>query len=156
MISCAYEINYQTTRDIYINGRYHRVCFPTVYSIINCTSPSCDTSQVGSFTPLNFWNMPYANNKDADQTVHLRYLISVLIVPFLDSILKDFKKRLTHNTAFSWKCYEKLSVDYLCRGHTWLESDLSLIPKCHGNSGDVTLVQPISKDFTNQWFMVSV
>ena len=34
----------------------------------------------------------------------------------------------THNTAFSWICYEKstLSVDSLCRGHTWLESDFSL------------------------------
>ena len=37
-----------------------------------------------------------------------------------------------------------LSVYYLCRGHTWLESDFSFIPKCHGNSGDVTLVWSIS------------
>ena len=53
-----------------------------------------------------------------------------------------------------WKI-DLLSVDYLCGGHTWLESDFSFIPKYCGNSGDVTLVQPISKDFTNQWFMVS-
>ena len=31
--------------------------------------------------------MPYANNKDADQPVHLRSLISVFVVRCLDSII---------------------------------------------------------------------
>ena len=31
--------------------------------------------------------MPYANNKDADQPVHPRSLISVFVIPCLDSII---------------------------------------------------------------------
>ena len=31
--------------------------------------------------------MPYANNKDADQPVHPRSLISAFVVRFLDSII---------------------------------------------------------------------
>ena len=37
-----------------------------------------------------------------------------------------------------------------------IESGLNLIPKCRGSSNDVKLVKPVSNDFSDQWFMISI
>ena len=70
-------------------------------------------------------------------------------------ILTDFKNTAPIIPHFLGNVMKNLSVDYLCRGHTWLESDFNLILKCRGKFSDVTLVLPISKDFTNHWFRFS-
>ena len=37
-----------------------------------------------------------------------------------------------------------------------LESDFNFISNCHGYFDDITLVQLVSNDFTNQQFMISI
>ena len=47
----------------------------------------------------------------------------------------------------------RTSVEYLYVGQMKFESAFSFISNCRGNSDDVTLLQPVSSDFTNQRFI---
>ena len=52
---------------------------------------------------------------------------------------------------------EQTPVDYLCRDQMKSEPDLNLISNCRRViSDDVTLVEPLSNEFTNRLFMISI
>ena len=51
---------------------------------------------------------------------------------------------------------EPTPVDYFCRDQMKSEPDLNFISNCRVISADVTVVEPLSNEFTNRLFMISI